>query len=134
MARARPSARLGIASAKQVVFDGLTDDDQITVTLTGPDGQVMTRNLRNGDNYEWGGGNPVLSLVPGDYADVLREWRSRRHCWRACCGYRWGEADHTLARNVCRNRATAFTFNGSAGDHIFLDRQGAYYGGDLTSD
>ena len=131
------SYTFSIASAKQVVFDGLTDDDQITVTLTGPDGQVMTRNLRNGDSYEWGGGNPVLSLVPGDYTLTFSANGDHVGTFAARLLDIAGAKPITLGTPVSLqlkpgDSTAAFTFNGSAGDHIFLDRQGAYYGGDLT--
>jgi large repetitive protein len=56
-----------LAAASQLVFDGLTNNSNITVTLTGPDELSVTRNLRNGDSADFGSGNPVIAAPAGQY-------------------------------------------------------------------
>jgi hypothetical protein len=56
-----------LTSATQLVFDGLTDNSNITITLTGPNELSVTRNLRNGDTFEFGGTNPVILAPAGQY-------------------------------------------------------------------
>src|SRR5438270_7774234 len=56
-----------LTSPAQLVFDGLTNNSNITVTLTGPNELSVSRNLRNGDSFELGGTNPVIAAPAGQY-------------------------------------------------------------------
>ena len=55
-----------LAEAKTLYFDALAGAN-LTWTLTGPAGNIVSRNIRSSDSYELGGTNPLLKLGPGDY-------------------------------------------------------------------
>ena len=44
-----------VTERKLLAFDSLHDNDRMSVTITGPDGFSVTRNMRNGDSHEFGG-------------------------------------------------------------------------------
>ena len=58
-------------AATMLEFDALYDNDQIGVTITGPGGVSISRNLRNGDSFELGGENPVFAAPAGQYTVVV---------------------------------------------------------------
>lgn len=60
-----------VAERTMMAFDSLHDNDQMVVSVTGPGGFSISRNLRNGDSYELGGSNPVFTVEPGTYTIVV---------------------------------------------------------------
>jgi hypothetical protein len=42
-----------LSQAKTLAFDGLTDNNAFSVTITGPDGLSITRNISNGDSFDF---------------------------------------------------------------------------------
>jgi len=54
-------------SEPRVLFDSLTNNSQLTWTLTGPTGTVVAgRSLQQSESFDIGG-NPALTLAAGDY-------------------------------------------------------------------
>ncbi|MBS0641775.1 MAG: LamG domain-containing protein, partial [Proteobacteria bacterium] len=126
-----------VAATRLVYFDGLIDDDQFNIAVDGPAGRVLSRNLRNGDSYEFGGGNPVATLAPGDY--TMTVWANGDRTGT----YAFRLVDLSSAKLLALDAPTALTlkpgastalyqFTGTAGQSIFVDRQGTGYGGDVT--
>ncbi|MCP5367599.1 MAG: LEPR-XLL domain-containing protein, partial [Hyphomicrobiales bacterium] len=56
-----------LGSQTRLYLDTLTDNANMSWTLTGPDGFAVTRNLRNSNSHDLGGTNPVMTLGAGDY-------------------------------------------------------------------
>ena len=55
----------------RLAFDSLHNNANFTITLTGPDGLTLTRNLRNADSFEFGG-DPSFVANPGAYKITVR--------------------------------------------------------------
>ena len=67
-----------LSQAKTFVIDGLTDDDAFSVTLTGPNGLSITRNIARSDSFEIGG-NDAFTAGPGNYTMVVSAISGNTH-------------------------------------------------------
>ena len=59
-----------LTQTTSIVIDGLSDNTAFRLTLTGPNGLSLTRNITysDGDNFN---GNPVITIGPGSYTIVV---------------------------------------------------------------
>lgn len=62
-----------LTAAQMAVFDGLTANSSITVTITGGNGFSLSRNLYSGDSFGFGSGNPVFTLAAGSYTIAVTD-------------------------------------------------------------
>jgi hypothetical protein len=115
-----------LLSPAQLVFDGLTNNSNITVTLTGPNGLNVSRNLRNGDSFEWGSTNPVIQAPAGSYTITVADSSSALDVY----AFRFVNladaqpvALNTLISGALSNGAAtqAYRFTANAGDVIYLN-------------
>ena len=114
-----------LTQAAELVFDGLTGNSNITVTLTGPNGLSVTRNLRNGDSYDLGNGNPVIAAAAGSYTITVTDSSASLDTY-AFRFINLADAQPITLQTPVSGTLTdgaataAFTFQGTAGEAIYL--------------
>ncbi|MFZ4409965.1 MAG: LamG-like jellyroll fold domain-containing protein, partial [Paracraurococcus sp.] len=115
-----------LAAPTLLYFDTLTDDSAMTVTLTGPTGQVITRNLRYGDSFELGGTAPAFVAAAGDWTIAVDAATNRTG------SYAFRLLDLGTAPSIAYgvpvsgtlnpgNRTDAYRIAATAGDKLLLD-------------
>ena len=119
-----------LSQTKTFVIDGLTDDDAFSVTLTGPNGLSITRNIARSDSFEIGG-NDAFTAGPGNYTMVVNAISGNIPTGRiGSFGFRL--LDLSTATPMSLNTPVnftlpagfatqAFSFTGNAGDQLIFD-------------
>jgi hypothetical protein len=114
-----------LAQATTFVIDGLSDDTAFSVTLTGPKGLSVTRNIAQSDSYEFNG-NPAFAAGPGNYTLVVSETVGH------IGSFAFRLLDLSAATQIALDTPISFTlpagfatqafsFNANAGDHVVFD-------------
>ncbi|MCP5368563.1 MAG: LEPR-XLL domain-containing protein, partial [Hyphomicrobiales bacterium] len=115
-----------LAQDTLLTLDSLTDDSNVTVTIRGPEGLVVTRNLRNSESHEIGTTNPAFLAAAGDYTVTLDAGGD------SVASYAFRVLDLGAAPTVdfgdlvqsgpgAANRTQAYRFDATAGDRVYLD-------------
>ena len=114
-----------LSQTKTFVIDGLTDDDAFSVTLTGPNGLSITRNIARSDSFEIGG-NDAFTAGPGNYTMVVSATTGHIGSF----GFRLLDLSGAtpMSLNTPINftlpagfATQAFSFTGAAGDKLLFD-------------
>ncbi|MCS6853203.1 MAG: hypothetical protein NZ523_00395, partial [Elioraea sp.] len=115
-----------LADDAWLLFDSLTDNSELTVTLRGPGGLGFSRPLRN-DAAEFGSANPLFFAKPGTYTITVDAAGDRQHPYAfrlidlrsAARAVAFGE---TVTGTLSPGQATqAFAFEAAVGDHLYID-------------
>src|SRR6185312_14858559 len=94
---------------------------------TGPNELKVVRNLRNGDSYEFGSGNPTIDAPAGQYTIAVSESGDRTDSY----AFRFIDLNDAQAISLgsagsgtlADGGATqAYSFDAAAGDRIYLDQ------------
>ena len=119
------SYTFSLAAPTSLVFDALTDNGNLTVTLTGPDGLSAVRNMRS-DSTEFGSGNPVIAAPAGDYTVTVTDNGDRTDPYAFRFIPLSDATPITLGADVSATQAQgaatqAYSFTATAGDKLLLD-------------
>ncbi|MBM3521553.1 MAG: hypothetical protein FJX57_01235, partial [Alphaproteobacteria bacterium] len=117
-----------LATGTYLYLDSFVGIDRLTARITGPDGLVVDRNLRNPESFEFGGGNPAFFAPAGNYTITID------HLDNTSAAYYFRLLDLSKATALTLgtpitgtmtpgNQTQAFKFDASAGDRVFIDQQ-----------
>ncbi|HLF95978.1 MAG TPA: CARDB domain-containing protein, partial [Methylococcaceae bacterium] len=119
-----------LAEASQLYFDSLTNNSNLTWSLSGPRGMAVSgRNFTSSDSWDFGTGAPVYDLVAGDYTLIVDG------AWDIVGNYSFrlldvGQATVLMPGTVVTgqlspaNETDLYRFSAIAGEQYYFDRQG----------
>ncbi|MFA7602290.1 MAG: LamG domain-containing protein, partial [Novosphingobium sp.] len=117
-----------LAAPTLMAFDALHDNNAMTVTITGPGGVSIARNMRNGESHEFGSGNPAFQLAAGNYTVTV----DGNGAATGAFAFRLvdlGRAPLLASGSAVSGRMTgsadnaAWRIEAAAGDRLFIDLQ-----------
>jgi large repetitive protein len=117
-----------LAQDTWLLFDTVTDNDQVGVTVTGPGGLGFSRNLRNGDDHEFGSGNPLYFARAGSYTITVDAAGDQTHAYAfrlldIAQGTTVSYGDVVTGSLTPVNSTAVFRFDAAANDRLYLDVQ-----------